>query len=202
MWLSCLEERRKVIKKYVPLIALLVIAILIIPCLAKQENPPGKQKNTGGIWVYDANGNRIGLYVDSGPLLVYIPELDAFTQILPNIPGGPYTGDNWYGNVYTTTVKFDDDDFTTLYIGWGQIRPSGGSHKMLIRDACGAGDQYYISNTEIVSIYQVYHRSAQCTIILEGTPGWYNAYELIPIQITDIPFPVPIVGPFRYQFAP
>ena len=192
-------------KKYVPLMFLLVLAILIIPCLAKQENPPGKQgKSSGAIWVYDANDNRIGMQVGSG-LLLYIPELDAVTRIELNIPGGPYTGDTWYGNIYTTRMNFNDEDLTTLYIGWGAIIPSGGSHKMLLRDTCGSGDRYYISNTEIVSIYQKYYRNGDdetCTIKSEGTPGWYNNYELVPIDTTDIPFPVPIVGPFRFQFGP
>ena len=76
---------------------------------------------------------------------------------------------------------------------------------MLLRDACGSGDQYYISSTEMVSINQKYYRDGYdetCTIKLEGTPGMYNNYELVPIAITDIPFPVPIVGPLRYQFGP
>ena len=159
--------------------------------------------DTGAIWVYDANDNRIGRYVTGS--LVYIPELDAVTEIEPNIPGGPYIGDNWYGNFHTARFNFNNEDFTALYIHWSSISPPGGSNKMLIRDACGAEDKYYISKTEIVSIYQVYYRDGgneDCTIKLEGTPGWYNNYELEPIQITDIPFPVPIIGPLRYQFAP
>jgi len=163
------------------------------------QGPP----NTGAIWIYDANGNRIGLYITGG--WVYIPELDAVTQIETDIPGGPYIGGNWYGNIYTSRLNFNNEDFTTLYIHWSNISPPGGRHKMLLRDACGPGDKYYISNTEVVSIYQVYYRNGDdedCTIELEGTPGWYNNYELEPIQITDIPFPVPIIGPLHYQFAP
>jgi hypothetical protein len=205
-------ERGIVVKKVdLKMVAVMVcLAFVVVSVNSVSAEPPpgkGKDKSSDGIWVYDANDNRIGMLIDSTEyqILVYIPELDAVTKIEPNIPGGPYTGGNWYGDIYTTRMNFDEEDYTTPYIMWSQIMPSGGSHKMLVRDACGSGDQYYISNTEIVSIYQEYYRDGDdetCTIKSEGTPGWYNNHELIPIAATDIPFPVPLLGPFRYQFAP
>lgn len=177
------------------------IAVNSMPVLAAPPEGKGKKPSYNPIQVYDANGNFIGIYIGPEPL-VYIPDLDAVTQIELNIPGGPHIGDTWYGNIATASrFNYNNEDFSTLYLSWGAVRPLGGNHKMLVRNACGAEDQYYITKTGIVSIYQVHYLSGDtCSSGLEGTPGWYNNYELE--LITDIPFPVPIVGPLHYQFNP